>query len=80
MAWPRLLQFGVFLAIVVLGVYVAARGLADSAMVFIGLPALLALGIALSPPAKGIHGKTFKAVSLSLAVLLAASVVQSIRQ
>jgi len=65
-AWPGLLQFGVFLAIVVLGVYMAATDRADSAMVFIGLPALLALGVALSPPAKGIHGKTFKAVTLSL--------------
>jgi hypothetical protein len=65
-AWPRLLQFGVFLSIVVLGVYMAATDRIDSAMVFVGLPALLALVIVLSPPAKNIHGKTFKAVSLSL--------------
>ena len=71
--WPRLIQFGVFLAILVLGVATLASGRVDSAMVFIGLPALLALVIAIGPPAKSVHGMTFKAVSLSLLLCGAAA-------
>jgi hypothetical protein len=64
------------LCVLILVVAVAGFGLTvgtghvDSAMLFVGLPTLLALAIALSPPARSVHGVTFKAISLAL--LLAA--------
>jgi hypothetical protein len=64
------------LVLVVLGVTAAGltitiqSGHRDSAMLFVGLPALLALAIVLTPPARSAHGLTFK--SLSVALLLSA--------
>ena len=46
------------------------RGHADAAMIFVGLPTLLALAFALAPPARSVHGVVFKGVSIAL--LLAA--------
>src|SRR5690606_29659981 len=45
----------------------------DTAMMFVGLPTLLALAIVLGPRARSVHGLTFKSVSVALlltAVLL----------
>jgi hypothetical protein len=47
-----------------------ATGTADSALLFVGLPTLLALAIAVSRPARSIYGLTFKGITLGL--LLAA--------
>jgi hypothetical protein len=64
----RVLQFVVVGLIALLGVATIGVGRTDSAMVFIGLPTLMALAIALSPPAKSVHGMTFKGVTLGLLV------------
>jgi hypothetical protein len=43
-------------------------GHTDSAMVYVGLPTLLALAITLSPPARSAHGMAFKATTVGLLV------------
>jgi hypothetical protein len=70
LTWARVVQFSAVLLIAVLGLITIGTGQTDSAMVFIGLPTLLALAIAVSPPAKSLHGMTFKGITLG--VLLAA--------
>jgi hypothetical protein len=62
---------GVCVAVGVLGFAMSvATGTTDSALLFVGLPTLLALAIAVSRPARSVHGLTFKGITLGL--LLAA--------
>ncbi len=65
----RAAQFAVVLTIGILAfVGTVGIGRSDSAMVFVGLPTLLALAITLGPRARSLHGLTFRAISLGLLV------------
>ena len=67
----RIVLCGLILAAAAVGLLVTIeRGHADAAMIFVGLPTLLALACALAPPARSVHGVVFKGVSIAL--LLAA--------
>jgi hypothetical protein len=68
LTWARAVQFIAVVLIAVIGLTTIGAGQTDSAMVFIGLPTLLALAIAVSPPAKSLHGMTFKGVTLGLLI------------
>ena len=57
----------VILATAAVGMAVTiGQGHQDSAMLFVGLPTLLALAIALSPPARNAYGITAKAITVAL--------------
>ncbi|MFC7479961.1 hypothetical protein ACFQX7_07865 [Luedemannella flava] len=49
-------------------VLTVATGRTDSAMLFVGLPTLLALAVVLSPPARSVHGMTFKGITVGLLI------------
>lgn len=69
----QVLMSAIVLAVAVLGVWVAAAsGHRDAAVLFVGLPALLALAIALLPPARSLHGAI---ASITAFVLLLASIL-----
>ena len=76
---PRSTRGSIALCLVIvaaagLGLAVAiGSGHTDSAMLFVGLPTLLAVAITLSPPARSVHGMTFK--GLTVAILLSAVVL-----
>jgi hypothetical protein len=66
-----LVLVGIVLAVGAIGiVFTIGSGRTDSAMLFVGMPTLLALAVVLSPPARSLHGMTFKGITLGL--LLAA--------
>jgi hypothetical protein len=61
------------LVVAVIGVWItAATGRRDAAVLFVGLPALLALAIALLPPARSLHGAV---ASITTFALLLASIL-----
>jgi hypothetical protein len=65
----RAVAFGIVLASAVAAPYVAIRsGRVDSAALFVGVPLLLAVAVLLAPPAKSLHGLTFRLTTFGLLV------------
>jgi hypothetical protein len=65
----RAVAFGIVLLSAAVAPYLAIRsGRIDSAALFVGVPLLLAVAVLLAPPAKSLHGLTFRLTTFGLLI------------
>ncbi|MBB5866998.1 hypothetical protein F4553_000377 [Allocatelliglobosispora scoriae] len=63
----RMILCGGIVAVAVLAFIAAVEtGARDSALLFVGLPTVIALAVAAAKPARSLHGTVFKAITICL--------------